>query len=208
MKTEKKVFHHAEIGDMYYLLQMPEHYEAGKTPFVVFLHGVGERGHNYDLISVHGLPKMVLGGRKIPAVVISPQCPVEYVWHNIPTALKALIDEVISGLDGEGAPVSITGISMGGYGTWEMTMTYPDFFYKAAPICGGGTPWRAHLIHCPVWAFHGDQDSAVPPKNSYEMVDAVNQTGGNARLTLFHGVGHLCWEEAYEDSRVIDWLTE
>lgn len=208
MKTEQRIFKHHAIGEMHYLLQIPDDYTPGKTPFILSLHGVGERGHDYGLLYVHGLAKMVREGREFPAVILSPQCPVEYVWYNIPFVLKDLIDEVRKELHGEDARISITGLSMGGYGTWEMITDYPELFYKAAPICGGGTPWLAHQIKCPVWAFHGDADMTVPVRNSLEMTDAVNAAGGNARLTLFHGVGHLSWAEAYEDSRVIDWLTE
>ena len=96
---------------------------------------------------------------------------------------------------------------MGGYGTWEMGITYPNFFSCMAPVCGGGFSWRTgKLKNETIWAFHGDAASVVPPNNSYEMVDSVNKNGGNAKFTVFHGVNHNSWDPAYIETKVIDWL--
>ena len=90
---------------------------------------------------------------------------------------------------------------------WEMGISYPDLFSAIAHICGGGLSWRCEALkNIPIWAFHGDIDDVVPLKNSVEMVDAVNKTGGKARLTILHNVAHNCWEEAYTSSNVVDWL--
>jgi predicted peptidase len=96
---------------------------------------------------------------------------------------------------------------MGGYGTWEMGMSYPGFFAALAPICGGGVSWRVGLIgKTPVWAFHGDCDTVVPPVNSIEMCERLKAGGGEVKLTLFHGVDHNSWEPAYEETKVIEFL--
>ena len=96
---------------------------------------------------------------------------------------------------------------MGGFGTWEMGISFPELFSAIAPVCGGGLSWRCgNLKNMPVWAFHGDADEIVPLKNSIEMVDAVNRIGGKAKLTIFHNVGHNSWEEAYTASNVVEWL--
>ena len=208
MITEKKIYQHPFFGEMYYLLQKPETI-TGTLPLVVFLHGAGERGYDYDKISVHGIPKMILKqGLEMNAIVVSPQCPEEYIWNNLTIFLKDFIDEIVKTYDVDPGQIVVTGLSMGGYGSWEMTMAYPGFFHKAAPVCGGGTPWRAYAITCPVWTFHGDMDSTVPIQNSYQMVDAMRAQGKNVKMTVLHGVGHNSWEEAYEGSKLIEWLLE
>ena len=96
---------------------------------------------------------------------------------------------------------------MGGFGTWSMGIHYPRFFCAMAPICGGGLSWRCgNLKEMPLWAFHGEQDPTVPLRNSVEMVDAVNKAGGNAQLTIYHTLGHNCWDEAYGNTPVLNWL--
>ena len=98
---------------------------------------------------------------------------------------------------------------MGGFGTWEMGVTYPSFFAAIAPICGGGFSWRASALKdMPVWAFHGDADDVVPISYSQTMVDAVNAAGGNAKFTIFPGVNHNSWDPAYLDTNVVEWLLE
>lgn len=206
---QKLIYTHPAYGDMYYLLNIPQSLEGKKDrPLLIFLHGAGERGKDHELIKVNAVPKLIDEGLELPCVTVCPQCDVNLTWVNEAQFLKAFIDYAVEAYDIDKTRISLTGISMGGYGTWEMLMLYPDFFYKAAPVCGGGTPWRGGLIKTPVWAFHGDADTAVPPVCSYQMVDAVRNAGGFARLTVFHGVGHNSWDEAYGDSRVLAWLTE
>ena len=103
--------------------------------------------------------------------------------------------------------ISITGISMGGFGTWSMLARYPDFFSAAAPICGGGVSWYINT-KTPIRAFHGDVDTSVPMVYSTLMVDAVNARGGQADLTVYQGCGHNCWTQTYEETDVISWLAE
>lgn len=192
-----------------YILYTPETITEN-TPLIVFLHGAGERGNGkdeLDLVNVHALPQLINEGCDYPAFVLCPQCPKDFVWNNQVYFLKKLIDEIK-----ETYPIgkiAITGISMGGYGTWEMGMCYPDFFSCIAPVCGGGLSWRTETLKdMKIWAFHGDADSVVPCNNSYEMVDKVNQFGGNAKLTIFHNVDHDSWNPAYRETKLIDWLLE
>ena len=146
-------------------------------------------------------------GMEIPAVVVAPQCPNGLIWNLLTFELKEFIDSIAEEYRCDKAKISITGLSMGGYGTWEMLMSFPGYFYRAAPVCGGGVSWRTDLIgKVPVWAFHGDRDVCVPPVNSYEMCDRLKAAGGLVKLTVFHGVDHESWEGAYEESRVIDFL--
>lgn len=121
--------------------------------------------------------------------------------------MKELIDFIVREYNIDTNRISITGISMGGFGTWEMALTYPNFFAAIAPVCGGGMSWRAGALkNLPIWAFHGDADNVVPIKNSVEMVNAVIAAGGNAKLTVFHNVTHNSWDEAYTSSNVVEWL--
>ena len=205
---ERKIYHfeNKRIEKLNYLLHLPTSCE-GKPPMIVALHGAGERGDNFDVIAVHGVAKYVEAGLELPAVVIAPQCPENFIWNQLTVELKELIDYAAAEYGVDTDRISITGLSMGGYGTWEMGMSYPGFFSALAPICGGGVSWRVHLIgKTPVWAFHGDADNVVPPNNSYEMCDKLKASGGNVELTVFHGVMHNSWEPAYEKTKLIDWL--
>lgn len=193
---------------MGYYIYTPQ--KSEKLPLIVFLHGAGERGNGtteLEKVKTHGLPKYLNSGKEYPAIVLAPQCPEGRVWNNLIFALKELIDTVIENYNVDTDKISITGISMGGFGTWEMGISYPELFSAMAPICGGGLSWRCDRVkNIPIWAFHGDSDTVVPLKNSVEMVDSVNSVGGKAKLTIFHNVAHNSWEEAYTASNVIEWL--
>ena len=205
---ERKIYRYnnKRIEKMNYLLYVPEN-KSEKLPMIVFLHGAGERGDDFDKIAVHGVPKYVERGMDVPAIVIAPQCPQDFLWNRLTVEVKELIDFAIAEYGADPDRVSITGISMGGYGTWEMGMAYPGFFAALAPVCGGGISWNVGMIgKTPVWAFHGDADNVVPCNNSVEMCDTLKAKGGNVRLTLFHGVDHNSWEPAYETTKLIDWL--
>lgn len=192
-----------------YILYAPENVTE-KTPLIVFLHGSGERGNGkdeLDLVNKHAIPSYISEGAEYPAFVLCPQCPKDFVWNNNVYTLKKLIDEISATYPI--GKIAITGISMGGYGTWEMGSCYPNFFSCMAPVCGGGFSWRTpQLKNEKIWAFHGDADVTVPPNNSYEMVDGVNKNGGNAKLTIFHDVEHNSWDPAYCETKLIDWLLE
>lgn len=196
---------------MGYYVFLPKDYSAEKKyPMIVFLHGAGERGNGkdeLDRVKKHALPKYASEGSDIPAILLCPQCPEIFVWNNVVIELKALIEKVALDYNADMRRISVTGISIGGFGTWEMGITYPDYFSAIAPICGGGLSWRCNLIKdMPIWAFHGDMDTSVPLKNSVEMVDRVNGEGGKAKLTILHGVDHFSWDDAYLETKLIDWL--
>ncbi len=197
--------------DIGYYVYLPKDYSKDKRyPLIVFLHGAGERGNGKDelhKINKHGLAKYASEGMDIPAILLCPQCPERIVWNNIVFELKALIDKTAKEYNADMSRITITGASMGGFGTWEMGLTYSNFFAGIAPICGGGLSWRCgNLCKTPIWAFHGDADNIVPLKNSVEMVDSVNKNGGSAKLTVFHGVAHNSWDSAYLETKLIDWL--
>ncbi len=177
-------------------------------PFLIFLHGAGERGTNIDHVYRHGLAKLIHDGLEVPAYVLCPQCPGEYVWNTLVRELKEFIDILVEKYAIKKDRICITGGSMGGFGTWEMGVTYPSFFSAIAPVCGGGMSWRgSNLVKTPVKAYHGTADTIVPIVYSELMVENINQCGGHAELVRMEGLNH---EQGinlpYSDTDLLDWI--
>jgi predicted peptidase len=193
---------------MGYLLFLPQEYDQQDSwPLLVFLHGAGERGSDLDLVKKHGPPKIVESKKDFPFVVLSPQCGGREWWRLEP--LKALIDKTASQYKIDQDRIYVTGLSMGGFGTWALASAYPHKFAAIAPICGGGDPKQAERIkHLPVWAFHGAKDEVVPSERSQEMVDALKAAGGNVRLTIYPDAGHDSWTESYDNPELYSWLLQ
>ncbi len=189
-----------------YMLYYPEDYK--NLPLLVYLHGAGERGGELSHLYRHGVPKFLNLGKEYPAVVLCPQCPCEFVWNNIVVETKSLIDKIVSRFDILPDRICITGSSMGGFGTWEMGMTYTNFFSAIGPVSGGGLSWRSgNLVSTPVFAIHGKKDDLVPVIYSELMVNGVNKNGGNAKLLTLENFGHNdAINEAYENTNLVDWL--
>jgi len=160
-------------------------------PLLIYLHGAGERGKNFDHVYRHGVPKLIKEGLDIDAVVLYPQCPGSFIWNNMVKELKEIIDSVVAEYNIAKDRILLTGSSMGGYGTWEMGMCYPEMFAAIAPVAGGGVVWRTgKLIKTPVLAYHGDLDDLVPASQSEIMVNTTNRYGGMAQLTILKDKGH------------------
>ncbi|TQR44381.1 prolyl oligopeptidase family serine peptidase [Paenibacillus popilliae] len=193
-----------------YLLYLPDKYgkdPEAKWPLLLFLHGAGERGHDIELVKRHGPPKLAEKGEKLPFVIVSPQCPEESLWEIERDALIALLDDVCETYRIDESKIYVTGLSMGGVGTWNLAANYPNKFAAIAPICGGGNPKQAvQLTHTPIWAFHGAKDAIIPAEKSSEMVDAANAAGGNAKLTIYPNANHDSWTETYQNSELYQWL--
>ncbi len=199
-----------------YLLHLPQGYEAQgarRWPLMVFLHGAGERGTNLAAVAVHGPPKLVESRPEFPAVVVSPQCPANTSW-DVET-LDALLSDLLARHAVDPKRVVLTGLSMGGYGTWAWAIAHPERFAGIAPICGGGSTIdlllasgtrREHLRQLPVWAFHGAKDTVVVPAESERMVEAFKRLGNSPRLTVDPEAGHDSWTAAYQDPAVQEWL--
>ena len=191
---------------MNYKIYYPDNYQ--NLPLMIYLHGAGERGTKIDHIDRHAIPKNIKEGCEYNAVILCTQCPAHLVWNNIVEDVKKLIDQVVERFEIQKDRICITGSSMGGFGTFEMGLTYSNFFSAIAPVAGGGLSWRAaNLKNTPVRAYHGDVDSTVPMVYSELMVNAVNQTGGSAELVTLKGFGHNdSIEYAYENTDLIEWL--
>jgi predicted peptidase len=203
--------------ELNYLLFLPQGYkaEAGKRwPLILFLHGAGERGSDVWKVAVHGPPKHVATHPDFPFIVISPQCPEGQVWSN--DALLALLEEVMAKHAVDPGRVYLTGLSMGGYGTWNLGLTYPDKFAAIVPICGGGESITVLLSSgaksvalksLGVWAFHGGKDNVVPLDESQRMVDLLKKTGvQETKLTVYPEAGHDSWTETYSNPQLYEWL--
>ncbi len=191
-----------------YLLYLPKEYDKKAAwPLMLFLHGAGERGDNLDLVKKHGPPKLVEEGKSFPFVLISPQCPADRWWN--PVALTALLDEIVEKYKIDKSRIYVTGLSMGGFGTWSLQAHTPKRFAAIVPICGGGEAIAArHLPHVPTWVFHGAKDPVVPLARSEAMVDALKQAGGNVKFTVYPNAGHDAWTETYANPKLYDWLLE
>jgi predicted peptidase len=191
---------------MNYLLFLPEGY--GKTdktwPLILFLHGAGESGNDLSKVKRHGPPKIVEKKKDFPFIVVSPQSA-RGGWN--PVALNALLDEVESKYKVDKDRIYLTGLSMGGFGTWAMAAAYPDRFAAIVPICGGGNPRDAKkLKDLPIWVFHGGKDNIVPPSRSEAMVNAIKKAGGDPKFTVYEDAGHDSWTKAYNDPKLYEWL--
>ncbi len=198
------------IGDepLYlYLVFLPEGYDADpdkQWPLIFFLHGAGERGDDVNAMVQRGLVTR-MKKENAPYIVVTPQCPTNEWWD--PDSLMLILDEVEADYRIDPERITITGLSMGGFGSWQLGQCYPEHFAAIAPICGGGHPEAAaRYVDLPVWAFHGTADSVVVPEASIEMVEAVNAAGGNAKLTLYPDTGHDSWTQAYNEPELYEWL--
>ncbi|QDU59841.1 Endo-1,4-beta-xylanase Z precursor [Planctomycetes bacterium Pan216] len=192
--------------EMGYLLYLPEDYTKKKSwPLLLFLHGMGERGDDLELVKKHGPPKLVEAGKEFPFIVVSPQCPDTQWWE--PIELMALLDEIEKKYSVDKDRIYVTGLSMGGFGTWRLAAYAPNRFAAIAPVCGGGEAYWGKLInHLPVWAFHGAKDKAVPLERSEAMVNAIEKNKGEPKLTVYPEAGHDSWTETYDNPELYEWL--
>ncbi len=177
---------------------------------IIQLHGAGERGeggNELERVLVHGFTQCENMSKFHDCVLIMPQCPTNSFWVAKIESLKSFIDKMAELYCADRERIYLTGLSMGGFGTWYTAMAYPNMFAAIAPCCGGGMPWNASVLKMPVWAFHGDCDQVVLPSNSIDMIDALKKTNGNVKFDLYEGVGHNSWNRAYSPE-LMKWLLE
>lgn len=181
-------------------------------PLLLFLHGAGERGDSDDAlqkVKVHGPPKKLDQpefAQKFPFITVSPQCRPDHCWS--PGQLMELLDVMEKNYRIDLKRVFVTGLSMGGFGTWMCLNEAPNRFAAAIPVCGGAkTDWADRVATVPTWIFHGTSDSLVPAKLSSEIHQAVRDKGvRNSILTLYEGVDHNSWTRTYDNQLIYDWL--
>jgi predicted peptidase len=195
-----------------YLFYLPEDYKNDKDkkwPTILFLHGMGERGDDLELVKIHGIPKIVNSKKDFQFIAISPQCPIDFVWRDeeMLIALESLLLKIIKNFRVDKSRLYVTGLSMGGRGTWAIAAYRPDLFAAAAPICGGGDPATAsRLTKLPFWVFQGALDEVHFPKESEIMIKSLKNKGGEVRYTLYPELHHDSWTITYDNSELYKWF--
>jgi predicted peptidase len=205
-------------GELKYLLQLPPEYSnkknAPRWPLMLFLHGAGERGTDVQRASIHGPLKLVRQGTHFPFIIVAPVCPAKERWQTEP--LLQLLDKLEKSYRVDTNRVYVTGLSMGGYGTWALGLATPERFAAIAPICGGanlidvilGSRDRERALKSlPIWAFHGAKDPVVPLEESERVVNALEKAGAkNVKLTVYPEALHDSWSETYANPAFYEWL--
>jgi predicted peptidase len=215
-------------GDTLYYRQLnPDANPKRHYPLIIFLHGSGERGNDNISQLKWGVLNFATEQNqlKYPAVIIAPQCPANTSWTGpggsgtantapmaaSPTRPMELLLDLIKKIKAEGkidtARIYITGLSMGGFGTFDAIEREPGLFAAAVPVCGGGDPAKAAaLAKLPMWIFTGSEDPAVNPEFSLNMLEALWKAGARPGFTMFPEVGHFSWLGAYTDPLMMEWL--
>jgi predicted peptidase len=226
LPLEKHVYQDAAGNQLPYRLLKPVAIEEGKRyPLVLFLHGAGERGTDNEKQLIHGVPQFAARSNreKYPCFLIAPQCPEDKRWVEVdwaagrhtqpkepsePARLAlALVEKANKELPIDPKRVYITGLSMGGFGAWDLLARRPDMFAAAAVVCGGADEATAAKIKdVPQWAFHGAKDPVVKPDRSRHMIAALEKAGGTPKYTEYPEVGHNAWDPAYRDPKLFEWL--
>ncbi len=207
------VFESSDGAKVPYLIYLPKNYSTESDQefaLLYFLHGRGESNGPLSLVAKWGPPKFAARGDDLPYIIVSPQCPRSDRWSSDTQQkrLTELLDAITNRYRVNEDSIFLTGLSMGGYGTWTMATNSPARFAAVAPICGGGDPAKAaNLVDVPIWVFHGDQDKPVPFEKSVKMVDAIKEAGGTQiRFTTMENVGHNCWSAAYATPELYQWM--
>ncbi len=222
----------ADNGDelSYRLLKPADHapgkYDANKKyPLVIFLHGAGERGDDNTAQLKHCVVEFCKPETRenYPCYVLAPQCPEEQKWVEIdwssdnpayPESISRpleltlqIVDSMLADAAVDKSRVYVTGLSMGGYGTWDALARRPELFAAGLPICGGGNVANAPKFkQIPIWCFHGGADSVVKPEKSREMIEALRAAGGEPRYTEYPGVQHVSWTLTFASAETLQWL--
>jgi predicted peptidase len=201
----------ATTGDEYgYQLFLPRGYLAAdkqQWPLMIFLHGSGERGTDLAKVKVHGPPKIADANPDFPFITVSPQGFEGENWDI--ARLDRLLSSIRKTYRVDARRIYLTGLSMGGFATWDWAIARPGTFAAIAPVCGKSDPAKAAaLAKTPVWAFHGDSDDVVDPMGSIDMVRAIRTAGGKPRLTIYPATGHDSWSQTYADPELYYWLLQ
>ncbi|MCI0404725.1 MAG: dienelactone hydrolase family protein [candidate division Zixibacteria bacterium] len=219
---QQRMYKSASGDSLRYLLFVPKNYTPKKYyPVVLWLHGRGARGNDLNALLSWGNKHGPLffarpeNQKNYPCFIVAPQCPPGELWagpwSHPSSRQEKLIVKMLKHLRSrykiDSKRQYVVGISMGGFGAWDLIGRYPKTFAAAMPMCGGGYPKRAsRLKNTAIWAFHGKKDEAVSPKRSREMVEAAKKSGAEVRYTEYDGVGHEVWEPAFKEPELLSWL--
>lgn len=189
-----------------YVIRKPKEYSSQeKYPLIIYLHGAGGRGRDVEMVYTHPFfsdTEEWLSG----AICVVPQCYTNS-WFCMFEQLQDFIKYAISWKNVDATRVYLVGASMGGYATWQMAMSHPEWFAGIIPICGGGMYWNtARLVNMGVWAFHGALDQTVYPAESEKMVEGIKKNGGTVRFTVYEDCAHNAWTPTFRNKEVWSWL--
>jgi len=216
---EPRPLDESKTDTVHYWLFLPTDYEArvqsGGAPLLLFLHGAGERGkatgEDIAKVKIHGPPQRLDNpefAKNFPCVTVSPQCKDGFAWS--PAQLMLLLDHIEKNYTIDKSRIYVTGLSMGGFGTWMCLNEAPHRFAAAAPVCGGAKlDWAEKMINVPLWVFHGNRDTVVISALSERMVEAIRKAGGRKiLLTIYDGVEHDSWTPTYNNQMLYDWMLQ
>lgn len=192
-----------------YLIYLPRYYHRSqkKWPLLLFLHGSGERGNDLNLVKRHGPPKLAEAGQSFPFILVAPQCPEGKKW-SVQT-----LDHLLNDLAGiyriDEQRIYLSGLSLGGYGTWKLAIRYPRRFAAIVPICGWSDPQKVGVLRdVPIWVFHGAKDTVVPLQKSQELVNVLWIAGNPVKFTIYDEAGHDAWTQTYENPDLYTWILQ
>jgi predicted peptidase len=225
---ETKIYNSSSGISIPYRIHIPSNMDAiKKYPLVIFFHGSGERGMDNAKQLIHGVRDILSYSIQSnePAIIIAPQSPHNKQWVNVPWGADshvmsgepsqpmemaiALMNDVISSQPVDKKRIYVTGLSMGGFGAWDILQRLPNLFAAGILVCGGGDATQAEKIKdIPIWAFHGDKDTVVKTIRSRDMIAAIKKAGGKPLYTEYKGVAHDSWTQTYSDKNVLRWLFE
>ncbi len=200
-----------------FLFSLPADYKPGSAqrwPLLFFLHGSGERGANVQRAAIHGPLSHVKEGRSFPFIIVAPLCPEKQLWEN--ASLLRLLDHVTKKFAVDTSRIYLSGLSMGGYGTWSLGLAHPEKFAAIAPICGGANAINiilgsrdngVNFKTLPIWAFHGAKDYVVPLSESERVVNILKKNGAtDVKLTVYPETKHDSWKQAYKGAALYEWF--
>lgn len=226
VKSTAETYKDKNGNQLHYRIYTPENLKPEQEiPIILLLHGAGERGSDNKRQIVHGFHQIAdysINNNK-PAIIIAPQCPKNKQWVNVKWNTKAhdmpeqpsislklaieLLKDKITSMPADKSRVYITGLSMGGYGTWDAISRHPNLFAAALPLCGGAdTKQASKIAKMPIWTVHGDKDGVIPVSRSRDIVKALKEAGGKPIYTEHPGVGHNVWTKTYSDKKILDWF--
>ena len=198
--------------DLQYYLYYPENYEKdpdASFPLLLFLHGGGESGDSLAILKKNGPPKLLEEGKQFPFLVLAPQNPHKKKWWNI-RAVVQLLNTIVANNRIDPNRIYLTGLSRGGNAAWELAVQYPDTFAAMAVVCGMTPLPYASWINkkMPIWVFHGTEDKSIPFSESETMVNALKRMGYDVTFTIYEGVGHDSWVQAYTTDALYEWFMQ